>query len=66
MEVREDFCGICAAVPIALAGLGATSYAASGEEYKKRRMIMVIGCAIAVIVSLYFLVRYWGCSKCKA
>ena len=33
--VREDFCGICMAVPIALAGAGVAGLS-SKEDYQKR------------------------------
>jgi len=63
--MREDFCGICATIPLALAGLGATSYVATGAEYKKKRMIIVIGSAIVVVISILLLFKYWDCEACK-
>lgn len=65
-QVREDFCGICAAVPLALAGLGGTAYVASGKEEKKRKMTIVIGCALIVVVSIIILFKYSSCSMCIA
>lgn len=65
-NVKEDFCGVCAAVPLALAGLGGTAYAASGAEYKLKNTLIVVGCSIVVIVSIYLLITYSSCSSCKA
>ena len=58
MDRREDFCGICTAVPLAFAGFGAANSVNS-------KIGILIICALSVIVSIYFLIKYWGCSKCK-
>lgn len=65
-DVKEGFCGICAAVPLALAGLGGTAYAASGAEEKRRKIILLIGCAIVLVVSIFFFIKYSKCSSCLA
>jgi hypothetical protein len=64
-EIREDFCGICAVIPVALAGLGATSYVSTGAEYKNRKMIIIVGSAIFVVLSIIVLMKYWKCSSCS-
>lgn len=65
--VREDFCGLCAAVPVALAGLGGSaSYALSADDYAKRRVVSVIVSAASLAAIVYFLVKYSGCSSCRA
>lgn len=63
-NVKEDFCGICAAVPLALAGLGGTAYVASGAQHRLKNTILVVGCSIVVIVTVLFLIRYSSCSAC--
>lgn len=63
--VKEDFCGICAAVPLALAGLGGTAYVASGAQYKLKNTILIIGCSIVVVLCVYFLIKYSSCSACN-
>jgi hypothetical protein len=64
-DVKEDFCGICAAVPLALAGLGGTAYAASGAQHRLKNTIVIVGCSIVIIVSVYFLIKYSSCSSCR-
>lgn len=63
-ELKEEFCGICAAVPLALAGLGGTAYAATGAEEKKKKLIIVVSCAVIVVVSILVLIKYSSCSSC--
>ena len=65
MVLREDFCGVCAAIPIALAGAGAMSYTMSGKEYNNRRTLTLIGGAIFIVVSVYLLIKYSKCQSCK-
>jgi len=64
-DVKEKFCGVCAAVPLALAGLGGTAYAASGSEYKKRNVIILIGCSIILVVSIFLYIKYSDCKTCR-
>ena len=64
-NIKEEFCGICTAIPIALAGLGGTAYAASGEDEKRKKIIILIGCSIVLVVSIYFLIKYSKCSACS-
>lgn len=65
-DVKEGFCGICAAIPIALAGLGGTAYVASGAEEKRRKTIILIGCAIVLVVSVFLFIKYSKCQSCIA
>lgn len=63
-DLKEEFCGICAAVPLALAGLGGTAYVASGAEYKLKNTLLIIASAIVVVVTIYLLIAYSSCSSC--
>jgi len=63
-EIKEGFCGICAAVPLALAGLGGTAYAASGAEVTRRNVIILIGCAVVLIVLIFLYIKYSKCKMC--
>jgi hypothetical protein len=65
-DVKEGFCGICAAVPLALAGLGGTAYAASGAEKKRQKTILLVGCAIVLVISIFFFIKYSTCRSCVA
>jgi hypothetical protein len=66
-HLRENFCGLCAAVPIAFAGLvgGATSGASlTAKQYTDRKVLTLVACAFFVVLSLILLARYWGCASC--
>ena len=63
-EIKEDFCGACVAIPIALIGSGIT--ASQSSNYKKnKKIILYIGIfitVISVIISIYFLLK---CKNCR-
>lgn len=63
-EVREDFCGMCMVVPIALAGAGVAGLS-SREDYRKRKRIMISTGIIVLIISLFLLWYYRDCTSCK-
>jgi uncharacterized membrane protein YidH (DUF202 family) len=63
VEIREDFCGLCMVVPIALAGAGVAGL--SAKEYKKRKWFMLSIGIIVVLVSLFLLWYYQDCESCK-
>ena len=52
-EVREDFCGMCMAVPIALAGAGMAGLS-SKEDYQKRKRIIISTGIVILIISLLY------------
>lgn len=61
---RENFCGLCTVIPLALAGAGAATLSTK-EEYKTRKKLMLFIGLIVLFISL-FLVWYWkDCEKCK-
>lgn len=62
--VRENFCGMCAVIPIALAGAGATGLATK-EEYKQKKMMKLIISAVFIFISLFLLWWYQDCQACK-
>lgn len=64
-EVREDFCGMCMAVPIALAGAGVAGLS-SKKDYQKRKWIMISTGVVVLIISLFLLWYYQDCTSCKA
>lgn len=66
LDVKEGFCGICAAVPLALAGIGGTAYAATGAEEKLKKTIILMGGAMVVVLSIFFLIKYSKCRSCLA
>lgn len=65
-EIKEEFCGVCAAVPLALAGLGSTAYvSATSEEKKKKKIIIILICCVILVSSIFFLIKYDNCVKCR-
>lgn len=64
MEVRENFCGICMAVPIALAGAGVAGLSTK-EDYRKRKKIMITTGIVVLVISLFLWWYYQDCASCK-
>lgn len=64
MEVRENFCGICMAVPIALAGAGVAGLSTK-EDYRKRKKIMITTGIVVLVISLFLWWYYQDCVSCK-
>lgn len=68
-EKKEDFCIACAAIPMAMAGAGASAYGANQKgSHKKMKDIMLWGglavTAISVLIAIYFLfIR--KCKNCR-
>ena len=68
-EIRENFCPVCLAAPLAMAGVGVTTVGATEEENKKKekqKHIMIWGGVILTILSIggYFYFRR-TCKDCK-
>jgi hypothetical protein len=62
--VKEEFCGACLAIPLALAGAGASTVGSGGKHKNKRRIILWVGIA-TVILSLVIGVYYLWIKKCS-
>jgi hypothetical protein len=62
--IRENFCGACMAIPLALAGTGIKSM--SNQDTKKSRIIMlVIGILLLVLSSGIFIWYMRTCNECR-
>ena len=68
-NVKEDFCGACLSIPIALIGAGTAGGAqfgmTKGKYQKTRKLLLWTGISISVIallLTVYFLTR--KCSTC--
>ena len=62
-ETKEDFCGACAAIPIALIGSGIASQ--SGNHKKNKKIILCVGVfitLISLIIAVYFILQ---CKNCR-
>ncbi len=67
-KLKEDFCGACIAVPLALAGAGASISGANRKgSYKKSKKILlwggIVSIAISIMIAYYFL-KIKKCSEC--
>ena len=61
--VKEQFCGVCAAVPLALAGIGSTAYGSMyGDNYGSQsktntKTIWILVSTVMLIVSVYLFIK---------
>ena len=63
MDVREDFCGMCMAVPIALAGAGMAGLATKNDYQNQKYIMISIGVAV-LVVSFILLYKFKDCKEC--
>lgn len=70
--MKEDFCGACVAIPLALAGAGTTAFGASkkGSEDKKKKWLLISGISLiaisVAILGYYYFSSKKNCKSCKA
>lgn len=63
-DTKEDFCGACAAVPLALVGAGAAGVGT--KKHGKTKTIMLWAGLITVLISVIIVAWYLStCSDCK-
>ena len=64
-DVKEEFCGACLAIPVALAGMGAAGVGAKKGGHDKTKKILLWGgiavTLISAIIAVIFLTR---CKTC--
>lgn len=60
---KEEFCGLCTVVPLALTGAGLT-FTSTKEQYRNQRTIMLIIGFIMFIGSVVMYMVYNNCSTC--
>jgi membrane-bound metal-dependent hydrolase YbcI (DUF457 family) len=63
VEIRENFCGMCMAVPFALAGAGVAGLA-SKQDYKHRKYITVSISVAVLIVTFLIYLTFKDCRSC--
>jgi hypothetical protein len=66
-NIKEDFCGSCVAIPLALLGAGAAGFGANQKGgYKKTKQILLWGglglTLVSIIVAIIFLMK---CKNCR-
>ena len=67
-DSREDFCGVCAAVPLAIAGVaGAGAAGATNpKNHSKTKLIMLWGGIGLSIISIIIVIIYlYTCKSCR-
>lgn len=66
-DKKEDFCPACLAVPLALAGAGASTIGTNqSQQHKKRKQILLWGGITTLIFALLIIVYYVWIKKCKS
>jgi hypothetical protein len=65
-NVKEDFCGACLAVPLAMAGAGTAAGASDYKSKKKWKKILFIGGIVISVISIIVAIWYLrSCESCK-
>jgi len=66
-DTKESFCPACIAVPLAMAGTGASSVGMSDSNaYKKHKKILLWGGIITTAIAVVILIYYKYIKDCKA
>jgi hypothetical protein len=68
--IREDFCSLCLTVPLAFAGVGASTYGSSSRKSHKRAKKIAFWSGVAtvilsIIIATYFLLKKEQCKECQ-
>jgi Na+-driven multidrug efflux pump len=64
-DIKEEFCPVCLAIPLAFAGVGTSAYGASSRgKYKKQKKIALWGGITVTIISILIAVYYLWIKKC--
>tara|TARA_Y100000389_G_C17420770_1_gene496575 strand:- start:517 stop:732 length:216 start_codon:yes stop_codon:yes gene_type:complete len=65
-NVKEDFCGACLAVPLAMAGAGTAVGTSDYKNKKKWKKILFVGGIVVAVISIIIAVWYLRtCKSCK-
>ena len=63
---KEEFCGACVALPIALAGAGVAGVGAkSGSNKQKKKIMLVSGLIISAIALMFTIAYVRSCKQCR-
>ena len=64
-DQKEEFCGACAAIPLAFVGVGATYGSTKGSNKKMKKILLCSGIfsvILTILIAIYFL---RNCSDCR-
>lgn len=65
-DTKEEFCGACAAIPLALIGAGAGAVGANQKgKHKQMKKYMLWGGIGTVVISILIAVYYLWIKKCS-
>jgi len=66
-DTKEDFCGICLAVPLVLLGTGMSAVGARGRHRKMKKIMLWTGvgtAAVAILLAMFYLIFKKKCKPC--
>jgi len=63
MQIKEEFCGACFAIPLAFVGIGATRYGSKKEHKQRKKRIFWIG-IVTIVISILIIIYYMYIKKC--
>lgn len=66
LHIRENFCPLCAIVPLAIGGIGITSYSMTGEMYRQRRKLIILISLAFILIAIIIYFSIGDCSSCLA
>lgn len=64
-DIKEEFCGACVALPLALVGAGTAGLGSKGSHNKTKNIMLwggIVLTVISLIVAIYFITR---CKNCR-
>jgi hypothetical protein len=65
-NTKEGFCGACVAVPMAIAGVGASAAGAQKKgNHKKTKQVLLWGGMATVILSALIMIYFINIKKCS-
>jgi DNA transposition AAA+ family ATPase len=66
MDIKEEFCGACLAIPLALAGVSTAGVGATKKGHGKSKKIMLwSGLGITVISVIIAIIYISKCKTCR-
>lgn len=63
-DSKEEFCGACAALPLALVGVGTTGYGLK-DHGKRKKLILWFGLGITFFSVLIVIIYLMSCKSCR-
>ena len=61
---KEEFCGVCTAIPLAFAGTGTATLSKDNKENKRVKTLHIVS-IVLTILSILYVIYYMCISKCN-